>query len=58
MLAWLQGGETVWIDQNGSAFAVRGEISDLLPIVVDDAHTDLAARSQSAAGCDSRGRWS
>ncbi len=37
MLAWLQGGETVWIDRNGSAFAVRGEISDLLPIVVDDA---------------------
>ena len=36
ILAWLQGGETVWIDQEGTAFAVRGELSDLLPIVVDD----------------------
>lgn len=37
VLAWSQGGQTLWIDEQGSAFAVRGEISDLLPILVDDA---------------------
>lgn len=38
ILAWSQGGETVWVDEDGSAFPVRGELAELLPILVDDAN--------------------
>ena len=36
VMTWSQGGETVWVDQEGVTFPARGEIPWLLPIVVDD----------------------
>lgn len=37
VLSWEQGGEKVWVDRSGALFAARGEITGLLPVVVDDA---------------------
>ena len=36
VMTWQQGGETVWVDQEGVTFAARGDVPWLLPIVVDD----------------------
>lgn len=42
VLAWSQGGQTMWVDADGVAFPQRGELPGLLPIVVDDATSPLA----------------
>lgn len=39
VLAWSQGGQTVWVDQDGVVFPARGDVAGLVPIVVDDATT-------------------
>jgi cell division septal protein FtsQ len=39
VLAWSQGGQTMWVDQEGVIFPARAELPELLPIVVDDATT-------------------
>jgi hypothetical protein len=36
VLAWSQGGQTNWVDEDGVIFPARAELPDLLPIVVDD----------------------
>lgn len=43
VLAWSQGGQTVWVDQDGVVFPARGELAGLLPIVVDDSPAGLAS---------------
>lgn len=42
VLAWSQGGQTMWVDADGIAFPQRGELPGLLPIVVDDSTSPLA----------------
>jgi len=46
VLAWSQGGQTVWVDQDGVIFPARGELAGLLPIVADDATTGLASNTR------------
>ncbi len=46
VLAWSQGGQTMWVDRDGIAFPARGELAGLLPIAVDDANVPLAEGSR------------
>jgi cell division septal protein FtsQ len=46
VLAWSQGGQTMWVDKDGLTFPSRAQNPGLLPIVVDDATTPLAAGSR------------
>ncbi len=46
VLAWSQGGQTMWVDSEGVVFPSRGELSGLVPIAVDDATVPLAEGSR------------
>ncbi|MBI3242683.1 MAG: FtsQ-type POTRA domain-containing protein [Chloroflexi bacterium] len=46
VLAWSQGGQTMWVDKEGVVFPARDELSGLLPIAVDDATVPLAEGSR------------
>ena len=35
VIAWQQGGETLWIDAQGFAFPVRGQVEGLIPVVAN-----------------------
>jgi cell division protein FtsQ len=43
VLAWSQGGQTMWVDAEGIVFPARGTVDGLLPIMVDDVSTALTA---------------
>ncbi len=43
VLAWSQGGQTMWVDAEGVMFPARGTVDGLLPIMVDDVSTALTA---------------
>jgi len=46
VLAWSQGGQTMWVDAEGRVFPARGQLSGLLPIMVDDANYPLTPDSR------------
>ncbi len=46
VLAWSQGGQTMWVDRDGVVFPQRSEIAGLAPIVADDANYPLTSESR------------
>ncbi len=49
VLAWSQGGQTMWVGLDGAVFPTRGEAADLVPIMADDGSNPLTTESRIPA---------
>ncbi len=49
VLAWSQGGQTMWVGRDGAVFPTRGEAAGLVPIVADDDSNPLTTESRIPA---------
>src|SRR3990172_7826223 len=49
VLAWSQGGQTMWVGQDGAVFPTRGEAAGLVPVMADDAANALTTESRIPA---------